>query len=209
MSWSHKQDVIRAFFDDFAGKIDRLKETDQKGFKDEASTLCVVYMDRLASGYYESEPGRSAEVFCQTLRELGGNPLLGMIHPKELLERTQERLPAAAALVGSLVRRQPSALLSEGELAQDITSSSLAESEKQNLISNLWRASMANICYQYIRNSLIQDLGSIGFTFDGTTLDRKKGARLDFEVLYDALHKIWERVRDTSIRTGDWFGRTG
>ncbi len=68
---------------------------------------------------------------------------------------------------------------------------------------------MANICYQYIRNSLIQDLGSIGFTFDGTTLDRKKGARLDFEVLYDALHKIWERVRDTSIRTGDWFGRTG
>jgi hypothetical protein len=209
MSSSHKQDLIRAFFDDFGRKVDRLEDLNEEGFKDEAFTLCIVYIDRLASGNYGPEPGHSAEAFCRALRELGGNPLFEMIHPRELLERTQEWLPAAVALVGSLVKRQPGALLSEVELAQHINSSSLAGSDKQSLISNLWRASMANICYEYIRNPQVHGPGSIGFTFDKTTFAGKGGVRLDFHVLHDALHNIWVHTREISIRTGEWFGRAG
>ena len=207
MSLSPKQDFIRAFFDDFGRKIDRLKELDAKGFKDEAFTLCVVYIDRLASGNYGSEPGRSAEVFCQALRELGGNPLFGMIHSRELLERTKERLPVAAPLIESLVNKQPGALLSESELGQEIRKSSLLEPDKQNLILHLWRASMANICYEYIRNPQIHGAGSIGLSFGETTFDGEKAVRLDFHVLHAALVKILAHIRNISIKTGEWFGR--
>ncbi len=209
MSLSLKQDFIRTFFDDFGRKIDRLKELHEKGFKDEAFTLSIVYIDRLAAGNYDPSPGHNGEAFCRALRELGNNPLFEMIHPGELLQRTKERLPVAVVLIESLVNKQPGALLSEGELSQDIFKSSLLEPDKQNLISHLWRASMANICYDYIRNPQIHGPGSIGFTFDETTFDGKGGVSLDFHVLHDALHNIWTHIRETSIETGEWFGRPG
>lgn len=209
MALSLKQDVIRAFFDDFGRKIDRLKELHEKGFKEEAFTLSIVYIDRLAAGNYDPRPGQNGEAFCRALRELGNNPLFAMIHPGELLERTKERLRVAVVLIESLVNKQPGALLSEGELSQDILKSSLLEPLKQNLISHLWRASMANICYEYIRNPQIHGAGSIGITFDETTFDGKAGVRLDFQVLYDALHHLWTHIRETSIQTGEWFGRAG
>jgi hypothetical protein len=207
MSLSVKQDLIRAFFDEFARKIGRLRELNEKGLRDEAFTLCVVYIDRLACANYGPEPGHNAEAFCQALRELGGNPLFGMIHPGELLQGTKEKLPGAMVLIESLVNRQPGALLSETELSQDMLRSSLPEQAKKKLISHLWCASMANICYAHIRNPQVHGPGSNGFTFDRTTFDGKKGVKLDFEVLYDALHNILARTRETSIRTGEWFGR--
>jgi hypothetical protein len=43
------------------------------------------------------------------------------------------------------VNRQPNALLKESDVVAEIRKSSLSDSEKQELIENLWRASMANI----------------------------------------------------------------
>ena len=205
MQFSDKQLFIQKFFEEFERKIARLQELYAKSYKDEAFTLCLVYIDRLASGHYGGEQ-ENHKNFCRALKELSGNPLFGMIHPRKLLELTKAKCSSAASLMESIVNRQPQALLKEDELAQEIRNSSLTDGEKDGVISNLWRASMASSCYAYIRNPEVHGPGSGGLDFDETIYEGKKGVSLDFEVLYDALDKIFRRIWAISIEGSQWFG---
>ncbi len=206
MSRTPKEDFIRAFFDEFGRKVARLSELFDKSFQDEAFTLCVVYVDRLASGHYGGDPGQNGENFCRALRELGGNPLFAMVHPRELLERTEQKFPDAVALVKSIVEKAPGALFEEAQLARAIENSSLVESAKRNLTANLWRASIASICYSHIRGPEIHGPGSGGLTFSETVYSGKVGVEVDFHTIYDALRSIHEHIKAMSVQTGNWFG---
>jgi hypothetical protein len=53
-----KQSFINAFFSAFKQKIDRLQEL-RKVYPDEAFTLCLVYIDRLASGHFGGKEGKN------------------------------------------------------------------------------------------------------------------------------------------------------
>ena len=206
MPLSEKQQFIQAFFDGFKAKVLRLKDLFSQSFEDEAFTLCLVYIDRLASGHYGGQLGQNRKNFWQVLTNLSGNPLFGMIHPRELLEQTKAKYPSAALLIESIVNRQSGALLKEDDLATEIKSSSLTGPDKIQLTSNLWRASMANICYDYIRNAEVHGPGSGGLSFDETIYQGRKGVKLDFDMLYAALDEILRRVADASIQTRQWFG---
>ncbi len=206
MPLSEKQQFIRAFFDAFEVKVLRLKDLRSLSFEDEAFALCLVYIDRLASGHYGGQQGQNRKNFWQALTSLGGNPLFAMIHPRELLEQTKAKCPYAASLIESIVKRQPAALLKEDELAGEIKDSSLSAPQKIEVISNLWRASMANICYDYIRNAEVHGAGSGGLSFDESIYEGKKGVKLDFDVLYAALNAILKAVVQDSMQTSQWFG---
>jgi hypothetical protein len=207
MSVSHKQDFIKAFFDDFGRRIERLPKLYGESFRHEAFILGIVYINWLASGYYGGEPGGNRKSFCRALNELSGNALFGMIHPRELIERADERCPFATSLLESIVKKQPRTLLSEAELTQEIQASSMADSEKDAVISNVWRASIANICYDHIRNPEIHGPGSGGLSFGDSMYEGKVGVSVDFRILYDALRKIHGRIMAISIEKGEWFGR--
>jgi hypothetical protein len=71
-----KQSFINAFFSTFKQKIDRLQEL-RKVYPDEAFTLA----------------------------QLTGNPLFGMIHPRQLEELTQRYYPSAVPFISSLPHR--------------------------------------------------------------------------------------------------------
>ena len=202
-----KEDFIRAFFDNFGSKISRLSELFKASYCDEAFTLCVVYIDRLASCYYGGEPGQNHENFCRALKNLSGNPLFAMIHPRELLERTKQKLADAVPLVESMLEQKAlGALLEEEELARAIKGSSLDESTKHKFLANLWRASIGSICYKHVRGPEIHGPGSGGLDFDETLYNGKKGIKVDFHLVYHALCNIHERIKAISVQTGDWFG---
>jgi len=206
MSLSPKQTFIEAFFRDFGEKVKRLEDLRSQSLQDEAFTLCLVYIDRLACGHYGGKYGRNRENFWRALKELSGNPLFGMIHPLRLVEQTKAKCPSATALIDSITIKKPHALLAEDKLAEDIRASSLTDCEKVNLISNLWRSSIANISYDYIRNAEVHGPGSGGQQFDESIYQGKVGVTLDFQVFYDALRAILLRVKEVSVKTSQWFG---
>jgi len=206
MTLSPKQEMIKCFFDQFEKKINRLAEFRKQGFEDEAFTLCLVYIDRLASGHFGGKEGQNRKNFWRALSELSGNPLFGMIHPRHLQRLTQKFCPAASALINEIVNRQPDALLEEGKVAEETRNSSLLEEEKLRLIRNLWRASMANIAYDYIRAAEVHGPGSGGLSFDKTIYSGQTGLTLEFEKFYEALKHLFKHVMDFSISSSHWFG---
>jgi hypothetical protein len=138
-----KEELIRAFFDEFGRKLSRLPELFKGSFVDEAFTLSVVYIDRLASGHY-GDPGKNHENFCRAPRELSGNPLFALLHPRELLEGTEQKFPRAVKHVRSIVENNAlGALLEDVEVARAVKNSSLDASAKSDIAANLWRASIA------------------------------------------------------------------
>lgn len=206
MALSDKQEIIKAFFSEFGKKIDRLQELRAKGFDDEAFTLCLVYIDRLASGHFGGTAGQNRKNFYRALAELSGNPLFGMVHPRQLRALVQDHCPSASTLVDAIVNRQPDALLDEKDIAEEVRRSSLSEDEKNKVMTNLWRASLANIAYDFIRVAEAHGPGSGGLSFDKTIYRGQTGVSLDFTTLFEALKKILNKVTDTSNSTGEWFG---
>ncbi len=79
MPLSPKQKLVEAFFSAFDKRVKRLEDLRSRSFEDEAFALCVVYIDRLASGYYGGEAGKNRRSFCRALSELSGNPLFGLV----------------------------------------------------------------------------------------------------------------------------------
>jgi len=97
-------------------------------------------------------------------------------------------------------------LLKEAKVIRAIRGSFLDESAKRNPTENLWRASMASICYRHVRGPEIHGPGSGGLDFDQTLYNGKKGIRVDFHLVYDALRSIHERIKTESVQSGNWFG---
>lgn len=174
MEATAKRQLIQSFFAAFEQRIKRLQEL-RKSFPDESFTLCLVYIDRLASGRFGGGAGQNRRNFSRALRQLSGNALFGMIHPRQLRELTQQYCPSAASFIESVVGRQPNALLVEDELAAEVRNSSLLEVEKTKLIENLWRASVANIAYDYIRTAEVHGPGSGGLSFDKSVYEGRTG----------------------------------
>ncbi len=205
MANTDKKRFVCAFFEKFTEKVARLPRLYSDSYSEEAFTLCIVYIDRLASGYYGGGAGRNRENFCHALKELSGDHLFGMLHPRELSEQVRRYFPEAVPVVASVTSSKPDALLDEAVVAAAIRSSALQSSTKQKLIDNLRRASIASICYDEIRRPEVHGVGSGGLDFDKSVYDGKVGLRINFELVYGALSKILEHVRNASAQTGHWF----
>jgi hypothetical protein len=205
MKITDKQEFIQAFFCTFEQRVKRLQRL-RESFEEEAFTLCLVYIDRLASGHFGGKDGQNRKNYSRALKQLSGNPLFGMIHPGQLKKLAQDRCPFASSFIESLISKQPNALLREDDLAAEINKSSFSGEEKSRLVSNLWRASIANIAYDHIRVAEIHGPGSNGLSFDGTVYDGHTGVTLDFQKFHDALCQILEQVKEASLNSGHWFG---
>lgn len=145
------REMLESFFDNFQERLARLQQLRKQFFVDEAFTLCLVYIDRLASGHFGGTAGQNRKNFWKALTHLSGNPLFGMIHPRNLRELSKLHFPPALSFIQSVVNIQANVLLNEDALAAKIRKSSLPDPEKAGLISNLWRASIANITYDCVR----------------------------------------------------------
>jgi hypothetical protein len=202
---------IQAYFDDLSTRIENLKklssgQIEGQSFRDEALILCLVYIDGLASNYY-GEDGIK-ESFCKALRELSGNPLFGKLHVRRLLDPENDpHWEGAKDGVEKLASENPGELLDETDVANSIRKSGVLEHVQEKLIKNLWRYSIAAICYEMMRNAAVHGLGASTLSFDETIYEGTRGVRLTFTVLHQALVQIAQHISQESIRTGEWFGR--
>ena len=213
MNSTDERFFIEAFFEGFEKKIDRLPHLNDQRFHDEAKTLCLVYIDRLASGRYFDGQEANKRNFCRALRELSGDPFFGAIHPKKLLESVQNNASVKigfAPPIEALLQKHPKVFFTENEVQHEFQNSPLLQEQKESFFKELWRASVAAICYEELRTSAVHGPGSIdaSLSFSETSFQGKTEMKLTFEMLYKALQNIFKAVKDSSITTGRWFGNS-
>ena len=202
-----KTSYIAAFFTVFEKKVDRLSIL-RDSFPEEAFTLCLVYIDRLASGRYGGKDPRNRENFWRALTELTSISVFGLLHPDCLIEEAERHTPSAVPTLRALVANDPTALLTEQQVSDAIRGSDVEMEDRKKVLENLWRASVANITYDCIRNPAIHGPGAGGLSFSETTHNGKKGLVLDFDIFYDGLRQVSSGVKALSVATGEWFGNS-
>lgn len=206
MPYEEKTFFIEEYFSSFRKRIERL-DLFKREFEEEALILCVVYIDQLASGRYYDGQEKSHQNFCRALSELSGDRFFGMIHPRRLSDLAQKRSNAVRDVIDQFVKDHPSQFLEQVTFKQFVQQSGLSESDRTSLIANIWRASVASICYERIRCQAVHGPGwSCTLTFDETTYEEKFGATVDYGRLRDALYGVFRQVESLSLQSGEWFG---
>jgi hypothetical protein len=207
MTCEGKTFYIQEYFADFRKRIERLDELFKGVFMEEAWTLCVVYIDQLASGRYYDGQEKNHENFCRALSDLSGDRFFGMIHPQRLSDEAQKQDGAIRCVVSQFVKNHPNQFIEQETFKQYVQQSGLPDSAKSSLIAHLWRASVASICYERIRCQAVHGPGwSSTLTFDKTSYEGRSGARVDFGRLRDALYGVLREVESLSLQSGEWFG---
>jgi hypothetical protein len=206
---------VSAYFEQVKSRIEKLatlrsQKIGEMSFEDEAFILCLGYIDGLASCYYGNKKG-SQRTFCQAMRELSGNPVFGKLHPQVLLDPKNDKrwkyATDAKQQVEELVKKRPSELFDESEIAAIIRQGTIVQAERDKLIADLWRFSVGAICYTHMRCAAVHEFGTAPLSFGETVHEGKLGFRLDFDVVYAALQNVGAHVAQVSIEKGEWFGR--
>jgi hypothetical protein len=166
-------DLVTSYLNKATAKVDFLDELASSGHKDEARTLCLVYIDRLAQILsWPSE--KSGEIFVNTLIGFGEDPWMGRFYPLQLARAlsTEDKLKPfsteiAAAFPGPSYQLMD-AITFEKEMRQKIPKLQLSLLQK-----HAWKATVANIAYKHLRVPAIHGLGSSGdlnlnATYNGT-----------------------------------------
>ncbi len=197
---------IKEYFSGFRKRIEHL-DLFKREFEEEALILCVVYIDQLASGRYYDGQEKSHQNFCRALSELSGDRFFGMIHPRRLSDLAQKRSTAVRDVIDQFVKDHPSQFIEQETFKQFVQQSSLSESDRTSLIANIWRASVASICYERIRCQAVHGPGrNCTLTFDETIYEGKFGATVDYGRLRNALYGVFGEVESLSLQSGEWFG---
>lgn len=201
-----KSSFIAAYFDAFEHKINRLSAM-RDSYPEEAFTLCLVYIDRLASGrFYSGNVYENGKNFWRVLTELTSISVFGMLHPRQLIEEAKAHVPSAVPVLEGLIAGCPTELLTELQVSGALLASNIRVEDRKRVLPFLWKASVANIAYEFIRNPAVHGPGAGSLSFSQTTYDGKKGFALDFETFYAALREISGHIKEISVTTGEWFG---
>lgn len=200
---------VEAFFGEFREKVNRLGILSQD-FPEEALILCCVYIDNLATGRYFDGRTNAKERFCRALIELSDEPFFAAIHPRVLRDEARKydskHQTRFSPLVSSLVEQRPSEFLDSDWLKLEVGATSLKN--KTEFVANLWRSSVAAICYDRIRCQSVHGPGrNIPLSFSSTKCNGKTAPSLGFELLHSALRSIFDEVEGRSLQTGSWFGK--
>lgn len=208
---SAKRGFIRAFFDEFAQRVDFVKTLDSAGRNYEAAILCCAYVENIANNLNPACKN-SAENFAQALEIHGADPFLAAIHPSFLVDafpgRNASEKEAAAAL-RSVAADLSGQLWDKAALVRAVQNHMASEC-LATIRVNLWRGSIANLAYVHIRSSLFKTgLGSTSLTFSGHTFMGGTAPTLDFHRLHASLKSLLGHASRVSLGTAKWYGTIG
>ena len=203
-----KHSAITAFFDNAEAGVAFLDELAGMDHEREAMTLCLVYIDRFAQSlcWPSASTGRN---FVDALIQFGGEPLMALAHPLQAARAfaamkppwkvLAERIACAFPRLSHEVVPIPTF---EQALAVHITTAELAQ-----LKPELWRATIANVVYQHLRNPAIHGFGtSGGIILSETTWNRQPLPILGFATLRNCARGLIAEARRRSEANGQWFG---
>ncbi len=203
-----KREAIVSFFDNVETRLAFLLELARTDHKPEAMTLCLTYVDSFAPWllWPATTSGRNC---VEALIQFGGDPLMPLAHPlqairalgsmkvpwKDLANRIQDTFPG------------PDYELLTTTAFADALKPRLTSVDLDRLQREVWRATIANLTYQYLRNPSVHEFGgSSGIWLSHTTHDGVAVLPIEFQQLLGCARGLVVEARRRSLQTGQWFG---
>ena len=202
---SDSPEVFEDYFRFLDDKIAFLDVLYQDNRKEEALTLCCVYIEGLAQRIYSSGPKRSSskQVFVKVLLEYGGEALLCLVDPVTLAEsmRGVRDCGEPCVSLGEKIKAHycasPTELRSIDELVANARSRFSTE-ELALLEKHAWLGTIAALTYKKFRSPLVHELHAVGGIRLSDTVYRGAPVdRISFTTLYPALKRIsdhWKHI---------------
>ena len=203
-----KRRYITAFFDDAEARIAFLDVLAAEGHEREAMTLCLTYIDSFAQWlrWPSTSTGRN---FVEAVEQFGGDSLMRLAHPLQAIRAFSQMKALWKTLAERITHAFPRPvhellpiLLFEQELAHHLTATELAQ-----LRSEGWRATIANIVYQHLRNPSVHGFSaSGGISLSQTTYHGQPVPILGFPQLRNCARGVVAEARRRSEANWEWFG---
>lgn len=156
-----------------------------EGRKQEALTLCCVYIEGFAQRIYSKSSDRKSQyLFVRVLLDHGGEEILRLVDPPTLMKKLNlGEPPEALARISSA---------SPVELLTIESVHNLLEDEDQKKLT--WKATIAALVYSELRSPLAHDRppSSHGLWLSDTVFQGEPIGRISFDVIYPALCRIAE-----------------
>jgi hypothetical protein len=198
---------ITAYFDDMADRVTYLTFLWQEQRQDEALTLCCCYIDAIGGQLYW-DIDSSAHTFTKVLLELGCQKDLlwhsGLALARWLRKSKREDLRQIAKTLGALPPDELSILRTAPDL-ETYLARHIGHNYFGKVRNVLWRASIAYVCYEYLRNPFVHRMAGSGGIEIGPpgSLER---VIVGFPTLYAALQAMLTTVRKMSDDEAKFFG---
>ena len=202
---SDKIFMIQAYFDDLEKRIDFLKELYNGHHADEALMLCCCYIEALGSRQYH-DSNRKAKNYYRILVEFSGNNIFAFVHPKQLKNVLKDKklFKPNIGQIDPIIDGFGKELIPQQEVS-DRLAPVVTEKQMNWLNDNLFKGTMAAISYDRVRSDLVHDISTSNLTFSETTFDGKPVPDMNFELLYPALMKIFDSLKEMSLKTNTWY----
>lgn len=203
-----KRDFIRAFFDDAEERAKYLLELRASSHTNEASTLCLVYIDSFSQWLFWP-PSRAGRNFVEALVKHGGDSEFALVHPLALIRAfaaIKDPWRTFATRLESLFPGPPYSVYSRADF---LTHPGLGftQAEAKLLETELWRGSIASVAYTRLRNPSVHNFRRAAeVSFDTTTYQGQPVQPITFSRLHDALMRLIAEARRRSVANNQWFG---
>lgn len=204
-----KKEVIRAFFDDAKERAEYLLVLNAKKRANEASTLCLVYIDSFSQWLFwpRSQVGQN---FVEALLKYSGDLEFALVHPLFLIRAwaamKDHTWKTFATRLKTLFPGPKYSLFSQDEFLTHI-SQSFNPNDIKLLKDKLWKGFIANVVYKHLRNPSIHSFrGAAEVSFDATMYQNQPVQSITFSRLHDALMKLIDEARKRSLANNQWFG---
>lgn len=202
-----KMYFIKAYLDELDAKIERLGAMADAGYKDEALTLCLVYVDGLAQRL--SWPSdKSGENFVNCLSSYASDTELGLVHPLRLvraLDAMKSKWQPIKAAVQSAFPGPGYDLLRPSEVSEALAHS-LTPFQRRDLEREMWRGTIAAVAYFSMRVPAVHALGASDHSFSSTTNAGQPALSINLPRLQKAAHDLAKEMRRRSEANSEWFG---
>jgi hypothetical protein len=203
-----KHEVITSFFDDAEARVAFLSELAEAGHKREAMTLCLTYIDSFAQWlcWPSTLTGRN---FVEAVIQFGGDPLMELAHPLQAIRAFSQMQSPWKALAERISHVFPGPVydllpipLLEQALAHHLTPAELVQ-----LRPEVWRATIANVVYQHLRNPSVHGFGTgSGIILSQTTYNGQPVPILGLPQLRNCAWGLVAEARRRSEANWEWFG---
>jgi hypothetical protein len=203
-----KMEFIRAYLDDYIDKLTFLNELTAMGRRDEAMSLCLVYIDRFAQVLFWP-CDKTGQNFVNAVIQYGGNPIMGLAHPIQAIRAFKEMSAEWQQLskkVALRFRGPSQELLPIADLEVAIFGLT-KPSERVRLHNEMWRTTIAAVAYSRLRTAAIHGFGVRGeIEFSNTTYGGKPAPDLNLIELQKCAFELVAEARRRSDKNGQWFG---
>lgn len=210
-------EVFEAYLRYLDAKVAFLEHLYRNDHKEEALTLCCVYIEGLAQRIYSTEQKKegSRKLFVRVLLQHGGEESLCLVDPPTLANSVRGAKKCGAPhleLATSIEENfceSPVQLRTIDDLVAE-AEAKLGAEELALLKETAWMGTIAALAYREFRNPLIHDLhASHGLVFSNTLYRGSPIGRISFVDLYRALVRVvdhWKTVFAASLPTREEVG---